>query len=215
MSGLSDSGRLLRGALVQFDLLKPPPVVTTFQYNPDTLNRSISQQSTSEGARATDGVRLPGAPVETIQLDVELDAADSAAAAGGVGVHPQLAAFETMLYPSSSLVIANTAALALGEVEIVPPLAPLTLFVWGARRVLPVSLGDLRIVEEAYDADLNPVRARVSLSLRVLSYNDLSVTNPGRYVFMAHQLAKETLGRMGSAASLDGVMRGNAPLLWR
>ncbi|UUZ47651.1 hypothetical protein LP420_31500 [Massilia sp. B-10] len=90
-------------------------------------------------------------------------------------------------------VIANIALAQIGNIEIIPPEAPLTLFVWGPTRVLPVRVTSFSITEEAYDTLLNPVRAKVDLSLTVLSYVDLKLTNPGHTLFMAYQIAKEVM----------------------
>ena len=56
--------------------------------------------------------------------------------------------------------------------------SPLTLFVWSARRILPVRITEYSVTEEAFDPALNPIRAKVSLGIRVLSNN---ITNDGKY----------------------------------
>ncbi|HYH85706.1 MAG TPA: hypothetical protein VEX60_09495, partial [Pyrinomonadaceae bacterium] len=108
--------------------------------------------------------------------------------------------------------IANTVLLAAGTIEILPPIGPFTLFVWGLQRVLPVRLTEFTITEEAHDVNLNPIRAKVSLGLRVLSYNDLSITNPGYYLFLTHQIIKETMAQLGSISNLGAVAGGNVSL---
>jgi hypothetical protein len=113
-----------------------------------------------------------------------------------------------LLYPKSTLVIANTVLALTGTIELIPPEAPLTLFIWGPKRVLPVRLTTFSITEEAYDVDLNPIRASVNLGLRVLSYNDLSLTNPGYYLFLAHQVTKEVMAQIGSTTGLTNVLPG-------
>ena len=130
-----------------------------------------------------------------------------------LGIHPQLAALEMLVYPKSALVITNTVLLATGTIEVIPPMAPFTLFIWGIKRVLPVRVTDLSITEEAHDPSLNPTRAKVSLGLRVLSYNDLSLTHPGYYLFLAHQIAKEVFATAGSIANIGDVVGGNVKLL--
>ena len=70
---------------------------------------------------------------------------------------------------------------AVGTIELVAPEAPLTLFIWGIKRIVPVRLSSFSIAEEAYDVNLNPIRAKVTLGMQVLSYSDLSLTNPGYY----------------------------------
>ena len=218
MTHFPRSPRLLKGALVTLDLPNPTPGVIVFQYNPDTLTRSLAAQAAGgEGGDRAEVLRLRGAPVETIRLDVELDATDRLEAAEAqavqLGLHPQLAALETLLYPRSSVVIANTLLLALGTIEVIPPAAPFTLFIWGPRRVLPVRLTDFSVTEEAHDVHLNPIRARVSLGLRVLSYNDLPRTHPGYHLFLAHQVVKETMAHLGTVNNLSAVAGGQIRLL--
>lgn len=206
MTTFPRSPRLLKGALVSFELPNPKPAVIVFQYNPDTLSRTLEAQTGGEG---TDALRIKGAPVETIKLDSELDATDQLEqGAAAIGLHPQLAALEVLIYPKSALVIANTALLNAGTIEILPPQAPFTLFIWGPKRVLPVRLTEFSITEEAYDPQLNPIRAKVSLGLRVLSYNDLPVANPGYHLFLAHQIVKETMAAIARTGSLDAAGAG-------
>ena len=109
-----------------------------------------------------------------------------------------------LLYPKSALVIANEVLLNVGVIEIIPPEAPLILFVWGVSRILPVRLNELTITEEAYDPNLNPIRAKVSLGLRVLTYRDLGLLSVGGTLFMAHQIAKEVMATLSSVGTLAG-----------
>jgi len=216
MTGLTNSPRILKGALVGIDILNPVPKVIAFQYNPDSLTRTLkARASGGDGARA-EAMRLSGAPEEDITLDVEIDATDSLAdgdaAAIDLGIYPQLSALEMLLYPASSEVIASNSMLAAGIIEMIPQVAPFTLFVWGAKRVLPVKVTSFSITEEAHDVNLNPIRAKVSLGLRVLSYNDLSLTNPGYYMFLAHQVVKETMATIGSVNDLSAVAGSNIDL---
>jgi hypothetical protein len=217
MTTFPGSPRLLRGAIVGLDIFNPTASVIVFQYNPDTLTRTLRARSSGgEGARS-EALRLTGAPEEDIRLDVEIDATDQLEKAESttvnLGIFPQLSALEMLIYPKSSLVIINTVLMAAGLTEISPPLAPFTLFVWGVKRVLPVRLTEFSIVEEAHDVNLNPIRAKVTLGLRVLSYNDLSLTNPGYYMFLAHQVSKETMAAIGSVGNLSAVAGGDIKLL--
>ena len=211
------SPRLLKGALVAVSLGNPVPSVIAFQYNPETLTRRLQAQAAGDGGDRSEAMRLTGAPVETIDLEVEIDATDQLESTGGVatsmGIYPQLSALEMLIYPTSASVIANTVALALGTIEVLPTTAPFTLFVWGPKRVLPVRVEDFSITEEAYDTSLNPIRAAVSLGLRVLSYNDLTLTHPGYAVFLAHQVVKETMSAVGSVGSLDAIGGGEISLI--
>jgi hypothetical protein len=145
-------------------------------------------------------------------MTVEVDAADGLQTGNPVtasaGIAPQLAALEMLLYPSSVLVIANTALLLAGTIEILPPEGPLTVLVWGPGRAVPVRIESLTITEQAFDTRLSPIRASVELSVQVLSYNDLPATDPGYALFLAHQVIKETMatvaGVSGAATALAG-----------
>jgi hypothetical protein len=202
---------VLKGAIIGMDPINPYASIILFQYNPDTLRRTLQTQAAgaTQGNASVDrseALRLRGAPVENITLDVEIDATDQLANANplatSMGVYPQLSALEMLLYPKSSLVIANTILALTGTIELIPPEAPLTLFIWGPKRVLPVRLTTFSVTEEAYDIDLNPIRASVNLGLRVLSYSDLSLKHPGYYLFLAHQVTKEVMASIGSASGL-------------
>lgn len=209
MTTFPGSPRLLKGAIIGVDIFNPLASIIVFQYNPDTISRTLQAQTSGEEGDKSEALRLKGAPVETIKLDVEIDATDQLERGDTLatlsGIYPQLSALEMLIYPKSALVIANTILAATGTIEVVPPLAPLTLFIWGASRVVPVKITDFSITEEAHDVNLNPIRAKVSLGLRVLSYNDLSITNPGYYVFLAHQMIKEAFATIGSISNLAGI----------
>ena len=122
-----------------------------------------------EGGDRSEALRLTGPPVETIKLEAEIDATDQLefpdqnANAVQFGIQPQLAALETIIYPSSGELLANNNLARSGTLEIAPTLAPLTLFIWSKSRIIPVRITDFSITEEAFDTSLNPIRAKVSL----------------------------------------------------
>lgn len=202
MSAFPGSPRTLQGALVAIDPLIPVPTVVLFQYNPHTLTRQLEARGADGGPQATS---YTGAPVENITVEVELDAADGLETRDGatvaLGLHPQLAALERLVYPPSARVIANTTLAAFGSIEVVPPQGPLILFIWGPKRVLPVSIKQFSVTEEAHDPQLNPIRARVQLGLRVLSTDDLGPAHPGHALFLAYQVAKEVMAAQASVTS--------------
>lgn len=216
MTTFPNSPKLLKGAIVGFDLFNPLASVILFQYNPATLTRSLSPRAASGEGATAEAMRLTGPPEETIQVEIEIDAADqlekAEETAVEMGIYPQLSALEMLVYPKSAFVIANTVLAAAGIIEIVPPEAPFTLFIWGKRRILPVRLTQFSITEDAFDPNLNPIRAKVSLGLRVLSYNDLPVTHPGYHLFLAHQITKEAMAVVGSVNDLAAVAGANVNL---
>ena len=211
MSSFPGSPRLIKGAIVGFDLFNPLASVIVFQYNPDTMTRTLAAQTSggrSPGTGRAEPLRLTGAPQEDITLKVEIDATDQLEEGNEVaalmGVYPQLSALEMLLYPKLASVLINTALLAVGTIEILPPQAPLTVLIWGPGRIVPVQLTSFSITEDAYDENLNPIRATVNLGLRVLSYNDFTPTHPGFALFMAHQAVKEAMAVVGSVGSIAG-----------
>jgi hypothetical protein len=218
MTNFPSSPRLTKGALVSFDVSSPVPQVIQFQYNPDSLTRILqAQTNTGTESNPAETFRLKGPPVETISLDIELDATDQLEhpdknrVATSMGIYPQLSALEMILYPKTAVVITNTMLAAIGTIEVIAPEGPFTLFIWGTQRVLPVRLTEFRVTEEAYDTNLNPIRAKVSLGLRVLSYADFKLTHPGYALFLAHQSVKEAMAAIGSINSLSAVT-GNVKL---
>jgi hypothetical protein len=204
---------LQKGAIIGLDPFNPLASVIIFQYNPDTMTRTITAQTVGGNADRGEALRLKGPPQESIKLDVEIDAADQleqgSGIAGSLGVHPTLASLEMLLYPKSALVIANEVLLNVGVIEVIPPEAPLTLFVWGVNRILPVRITGLTITEDAYDPNLNPIRAKVNLDLRVLNYHDLGLLSVGGTLFMAHQIAKEVMATIGSVGNIAGAVSGS------
>jgi hypothetical protein len=212
MTGLSSSPRLIKGALIGVDLFNPLASIVVFQYNPDTMTRRLEPRGGSGGGAKGEAFRLAGPPKETITLSVEIDASDQLEQnnplAIATGITPTLAALEMLVYPKTALVIANAVLGAAGIIEILPTDAPMTLFVWGPTRVLPVKVGAITITEEAYDTLLNPIRAKVELTLNVLSYNDLSLGTAGNALFMVHQVTKEVLAMTNIFASIQNVGAG-------
>ncbi len=213
MTTFPGSPKLLKGAVVGVDPLNPLASVILFQYNPDTLTRSVNARTPErdwwDRPARTEAMRLAGPPEEKISLEIEVDAADqlerSEITATTMGVHPALASLEMLLYPKSLTMITNEGLLNVGVLDVSPPEAPLTLFVWGPKRVLPVRITGFNINEQFFDTDLNPIRASVSLSMTVLNYQDLGLTSVGGALFMAHQVTKEVMATIGGLSNVSSL----------
>lgn len=203
MTTFPGSPRITKGALVSIDVFNPVSSIVVFQYNPENLSRTLTPQLTASGDR------FAGPPQEEIGMTIEINAVDqlerAEALAVRLGIYPQLSALEMMIYPKSLSVIANMALSLIGTIEVVPPKAPLTLLIWGYKRVVPVRLTKLTITEQAFDVNLNPIQASVQLGLRVLTYNDLPRWSIGRGIFLAHQAAKEVMATISSAGSISQI----------
>ena len=204
------SPKLLKGGLVQVhpDTGKVLRTIA-LQYNPDTLTRTLQVQATGESGIRSEALRLRGAAVETIKLEVEIDATerldDPEANRDTVklGIQPELAALESLVHPPADDLQANDALAGTGALEVLPLEAPLTLFVWSKQRIVPVRVTDLSVTEEAFDVALNPIRAKVSLGLRVLSVDDLGFRHRGGTLFMAYLRNKESLARRAGEVPLS------------
>lgn len=199
MTGLTSSPKLLKGGLV---VLAPGGGAVrrriALQYNPDTLTRSYQVQGVGgdgSGERAQP-FRLKGPAIGSIRLEAEIDATDQLefpdnnANAVAFGIAPQLATLEALVHPSVDELLAVAALTANGTLEILPPEAPLVLFVWSKSRVAPVRVTEFSITEEAFDPALNPIRAKVSLGLRVMSTDDLGFTHKGGTIFISYLRAR-------------------------
>lgn len=189
-----------QGAIIALDPNSGATLATIkLQYNPDTLTRSLKPQPVGDEPDRSEILRLKGPAIETIKAEVEIDATDQLAAsdpvAMRVGIAPQLAVLETLIYPSSTTLLANEVLSEVGIIEILPMDSALTVFAWNLKRITPVRITDLDITEEAFDPQLNPIRAKVSLGMRVLNVNDVSFLSPAGGLYMAYQIAKEALAR--------------------
>ena len=198
--------QILKGALVFVNPDKALPQVIPFQYNPSRLQRTlVPQMAGGEENDRSQTVRYTGAPVEAINIDIELDATDKLndndPTAVRSGIYPELAALELLAFPSLAQIQKNQSLLANGTLEVAPLAAPNILFVWGAKRVLPVRIENYSIAEELFDARLNPIRATVSLSMRVLNYSDLNASNPEYHQFSAYQNMLQSLSQTAITTS--------------
>jgi hypothetical protein len=211
MAAYPNSPRLLKGGFVLLDADTSAVLrVVALQYNPDSITRTLQAQTA--GGEGKDGLsepmRFKGPPVESIKLDAEIDATDELAKGDAVaasqGVLPQISALEAVVYPTSTQLQATHNLAARGTLEIAPILAPICLFVWSEKRIVPVRVTDFSVTEEAFDPNLNPIRAKVSLSMRVLSVADLGFDNKAGSLYMEYQRQKERLaaGQRGALGAL-------------
>ena len=207
MSSFPGSPKLVKGAIVGIDPFNPLASVIIFQYNPESMTRTLSPQGAGSGAYSEEALRLKGPPMESIKFEMEIDATDQLETAESnavkMGIAPTLSALEMLLYPKSALIIANEVLKAVGIIETIPQETPLIVLIWGVNRVVPVKLTELSIVEKEFDTALNPIRATVNIGLQVLNYNDLGLVSVGGALFMSHQIIKETMAVIGSINNIN------------
>jgi hypothetical protein len=204
--------KLLKAGLVRLDRDSATVLgIVPLQYNPESLTRSFQPKGADGSADRAEALRLSGPPVETMTLEAALDATDALEfpdnneVTVSDGIAPHLAAIETMIYPASAALQRADELAASGMIEVLPEPEPLTLFVWGRNRITPVRLTEVSITEEAFDINLNPTRAKLNLSMRVLSVDDLGFGSLGGSLFLAYQQRKEALAGLFPGGSLDDL----------
>lgn len=217
MTSFPGSPRTLKGGFVLMDADGKAVMRTVaFQYNPDSLSRTL----TPRGAKADagdrlEGLRLVGPPIETIKIEIEIDATDrlehpgSNADTVANGIAAELAELEMIISPAPDDIAAADGLARNGTLEVLPLPSPLVLLALGRNRLIPVRITEFSVVEEAFDTQLNPIRARVSLGMRALSIDDLAFGSKGAELFMVaarrrDQMAKRRPPNM-QALGLTGV----------
>ena len=226
------SPRLLKGALVELTqpFLGPVPNVVVFQYNPESITRTVSpwappdpeEKSASDAPKAPPGDAAPGEPGESFTLDLQLDASDHLEdplrypTTQIHGVADRIAAIESLAYPMEEGDLSESFASFFGASDAVPRgKVPTVLFIWGPGRILPVRLDSLSVEEQAYLPTLYPVRAKVSVGLKVLTPEELkpagkAVSSPAvkmamkTYDFTHAQ--RKILARMNLRHSAESVL---------
>lgn len=214
MTTFPGSPKVLQAGIV---LLDPdsfailPGGIIALQYNPDTLTRTLKVKGITEGGDRSEALRLTGPAEESFKLDAEIDATDQLECPKNnpntvqYGIFPQLSALETLVYPPTATLQSNFILSQAGSLEIMPVMAPMSLFVWSASRIVPVRITEFSITEEAFDPNLNPIRAKVSLGMRVLSIDDLYFSDKGGGLYMAYQKQKEMMAGLFQRGTLGAL----------
>ena len=186
-------GKFIRGAIIEYgsDFLGPIPNLVIFQFNPESLSRSIQIPTRSTGSQSREVSQVGNSPTETISITAHFNASDELKdkniLAQAFGVGTRLAALEKMVYPTNNIGGLIGAAIdAIGDaisgggdekevVQSMPRKAyPKLLFIWGPMKVLPVIIQSMTINEKLYDKLLNPIQAEVSLTLGVVNSDPCS-----------------------------------------
>jgi hypothetical protein len=211
MTTFPNAPKVLKGGIALIDPVSAQVRrIIALQYNPDSLTRTLQVQGAGgdEGNRS-EAMRFKGPAVETFKLEAEIDAADQLEfpdqhrAVVENGIQPQLAVLESLIYPTSNQLLDRNTMAQSGTLEIAPMEAPLALFIWSRHRIVPVRVTDFSVTEEAFDPSLNPIRAKVSIGLRVLSVDDLGFAHKGGGLFMSYLQAKERLAGKAQAGSFS------------
>ena len=205
---LSNSPVVLKGGIVLLDAASGTVLrIIPLQYNPESVTRSFQLQAIgTDTPDRSEAFRLKGPSIETIKVDVELDATDQLevvnTTVAEVGLQAHLATLELMIHPTSTQLQANNSLAGAGTLEILPMEMPLSVFVWSKFRVTPVRLTEFSITEQAFDPLLNPIHAKVSLGMRVLNVNDVGFDHKAGRLFMSYLRTKEQLAQRAPNGTL-------------
>ncbi|MEV0369965.1 hypothetical protein AB0I10_09095 [Streptomyces sp. NPDC050636] len=218
MTRYADIPKPIRSGIVIVDPdLGTPQRIIVLQFNPDTLERSVAPQAAGgegdgggggSGGDRNEALRLKGPAQETWKFTAEIDATDQLDVAAPDGIHPQLAVLEMLVQPTTAQLRAASHLSKKGTIEISPIEMPLTLFTWGSKRVMPVRLTELSINESAFDVNLNPIRASLSIGMKILTVSDLPAGHRGAELYLAHLAQKEQLARAARGGSFAALGLG-------
>ena len=226
-TGYSRSPKLLKGALVKLGegFLGPIPNVIVFQYNPEKLNRQFTSASTAQHSGVDAGsanTAEPFDPQESFTVTLELDATDALEDPGShpvaavSGIADRIAALEMMVYPvaSGDLINGLTNAIGLTSETVPRNHVPVILFIWGPGRIQPVRITSFSVDEQAFSPTLFPIRATVTLGLKVLKLESFPALAANRT--LSEDLAvisykytkglKEILARANLANSAESIL---------
>jgi hypothetical protein len=214
------------GSLPNVIVFQYNPETITHAWTAAGQSGSAASPKAGVNPMAADGI-----PGESFSFKLSLDARDMIAdidanpVAAGLatvsGVYTRLAALEMLQYPSGAFsgpgllgtVSASISASGVttsvtggssGQNTTVPRSeVPTVLFVWGPQRIIPVRLTALSITETMYDALLNPVQAEASITLRVLTPDELAaVTGEMKQVALVAYNYSQALRQVQAVANL-------------
>jgi hypothetical protein len=217
------------------------PNVVVFQYNPESITHTWTAAQATAPKPGGDPMAVDHVPGETFSFKLSVDALDSIAdgdsnpiAAGlatATGVYTRLAALEMLQYPADAFAgsgLVGTVSASIGplsaslsvgggaapKTKVPRAEVPTVLFIWGPQRIVPVRVSSLSITEMLYDTLLNPTHADVSITLTMLTPEDLAASTgelkeiaKGAYLYSQGLRQVQALANLGdAAASILGML---------
>ena len=200
----------LKGAFINLGagLLGALPNIIIFQFNPVRVTRTpslVQPPAPETGSGARDATQQPAQPTESYGFSLRIDATDQLASSNPIaaasGILPALSALELLMVPKSSLTIDLSKLSGKKKPHQHPPeRLPTILFFWGPFRIMPVTINSLSITETEYDQLLNPIRAEVSVNLKVLTPGQLAKDQEfARGAYKYSQGVKEVMAALNLA----------------
>lgn len=207
----------LKGALVEYavGLANYLPNIVMFQFNPEEITRTYEVPPRPSGASLREVNQAGEVPVEKISLNAHFSAQEELARQNpmtrAVGIGPQLAALDKLVRPTGPISgLINKAVDKIGSMisgsnnsepaqQIPREAYPRVLFVWGATRILPVTIDALTIVEKQYDNFLNPTLAEVSIAMTAIQPDPCSDDPIAKGLYAVSQYVRDALALSNTA----------------
>jgi len=198
--------RTAKGAIVALTPISRNPIIDPntptliFQYNPESVIHTFSSAD-SVFFQAEDGIRdsnILSKPtkegknggrsiLELITLTLDFDVAyqleepEKNIRVVENGLHPALAVLESIM---------------LSQFKTGGILAPVIVFLFGLNRTLPVWLDSFKVIEEAFDTNLNPTRAKIELVMKVRHLSEFKIGSIGYAICQSHLKRRRFLSEL-------------------
>ena len=231
MSLTEQPDKTIQGALIQLfpgsgitGIANAIPNIVQFDINPDVLTRAFTPWK----VETENNTPAPGAGVQPITVPqkftgfkIVLDpyaAKNSAIPINFLSVEARLAALRKMIEPSQGLLgdlVASVSDLLNIEQDYSPPeIAPVLLWL-GTRLILPVQIETFLVTEHQHDRLYYPVRATVTMDLKVMTPDQFRCTNStvAEIAIAAYEYTRvqQDLSAIASAADISPLWRVIAP----
>lgn len=229
-TGYSRSPSIAKGALVQLlpDIIGIIPNIIVFQYNPQTITRSLTPWDPFAVDQAQRGTQAPTVqPFEVqesfdgfaIELDATDDLEDGDPIAQATGIETRLAALRKLTQASQGLVgdlIESAKSLVgVGSDEARRPTIAPILLVLGPRIITPVRVKSFSVEETLHSPAYYPLHAKVTLSLDVLTPDTFRCQEDvaGKVAIAAYQFTRlqEDANALLNTANNVGAIRALLP----
>lgn len=170
------TSKVLRGAFVAFYPKSSQPRTIVFQINPESIKRNLLPPQPKKKFSELKGVRERISFVLSVDENMGDDYFVKNEEGVSYGVLPFLSAIELLVYPAD----VSTSSGSMGFISRIfrsinifrnnrSNALPFVSLLFGAQRIIPVRIQSIKIMEQAFDSKLQPIRASVKIEMEVLT----------------------------------------------
>jgi len=206
-------------------------------WTPRTSTEDRSAAGDSLTGEQLNQLAQPFDPQETFTLTLELDATDALEfpdlhpVAVRAGIADRISAMELLCYPPGpgalggllnvsvnvSIGAGGLSASIGSAADVVPRRdVPIVLFFWGPGRIVPVRITGFSVEEQRFSPTLYPIRAKVTIGLKVLDENHLvnlegntsnsAIVQIAKACYKFTQVQKELMATSNLANSVESII---------